>query len=344
MPDNRISQVNHEVFGWDFQYVAALYLFVDDLSCYQAIGFEKKEDIVLLRKDGKYDYAQAKAAYVSDEIKLKSHYSEIVKSLKTLSNKQLENSNTLTCIFNFSNPYGEDSKDFYSTSIFNILKYDELPTLVKNTLNDKMMAKSITIDTDKLYFKYLKCSPGEYKKELNEKIKEKLAYISDTAVAKSNRILDRWFYLLHENGHQRYDLVDTEIFMGTLFDILLDKSSDFQKVIEDYGIDCGYNDDDYENSLIDYFDKKASSVVTYFNIVGGFYNFLEDNKLKSLSSKQKLVAYLNSITENDIPLDFKNNFNYSCNILVLYKLLCCYVIRKKDNLKSISEVFGYDNK
>ena len=120
MSNKNQHSVPHLVNGWNFQVAAAIYIFLNFLEEAKEIGLEKREDIELKLSDGSSILAQAKSSLVPEQIQNEEHYTEIYKSLKTLSDKS-NNSieiRKLISIFNYYKPFGNDM-------LFDYTSYDK---------------------------------------------------------------------------------------------------------------------------------------------------------------------------------------------------------------------------
>lgn len=336
------SQATAILNGWEFQYAAALFLLIDNISTYKSVGFEKKEDVVLNRKNNSIDYAQAKSSSSENEIFDLNHYAEIYKSIDTLSKKDHSNCCQSIIIFNYRNPFGDDRKDFYVGKNYSILKFENLPEKAKIKISKYVENKKYNIDLNKLYFYFLSYEIGSEIDALKQRFNEKLSLIDYYAPSKSETILLKWKELLSQNGRVYKGSVDISTFMGVLFSQLLKDTMSIGEFSRIYNLDLPASSAQFAAELNRYFDRKSSSILVYCKIIGGLINFINENKIKGYSLSESQIRYVESISE--VPEDFSILFKDSCvDKLLLYKLFCCYVIEKQDQLTKIKEVFNYDN-
>ena len=109
---SNIHQANAQANGWEFEYAAALFLFLKYSHLIKEIGVEKDEDIRITKNDGHFIVAQAKSSLETKEIFEKSHYKEVYKSLLSLSETGLNNIDKYIIITNHRNPFGNESTNF----------------------------------------------------------------------------------------------------------------------------------------------------------------------------------------------------------------------------------------
>ena len=171
---NRYS-ANASANGYEFEYAAALIVYLEHIKMVKFFGVEKKDDIYLELINGNKIYAQAKSSLEADAI-ASTHFDEIFESLRTLSVNN-EDANKLISIFNYYRPFG--SKDsFLHESTHDIKKFNDLTTATKEKLK-KNVARKYNIDFDKLEFWFLRFEGEDKLISLKTYLRDKLSNIED---------------------------------------------------------------------------------------------------------------------------------------------------------------------
>ena len=90
---------NASANGYEFEYAAALIIYLEHIIMVKFFGVEKKDDIYLELINGNKIYAQAKSSLEADAI-ASTHFDEIFESLRTLSEniKSSKSNHLIICI------------------------------------------------------------------------------------------------------------------------------------------------------------------------------------------------------------------------------------------------------
>ncbi|MDP8202664.1 MAG: hypothetical protein P9M11_11070 [Candidatus Tenebribacter burtonii] len=199
------SNASSVVFGWDFQINAAIVLMLDNIQEVQKVRVEgKTEDIELTLINENMIYSQAKSVVKIDDYR--NVLSNFKKALKTLGNAaENRDYDKLIYITNTPNPFNnlETMPAFREKTDIN---FHDLPEKCKDVISEALREKpDCKIDVSKLYIQVIPFHtnnlPNRYK-VVKQSVNEFLAFLDNTILGFSNKILDVWQGDLFKNSSQ----------------------------------------------------------------------------------------------------------------------------------------------
>lgn len=199
------SNASSEVFGFDFQVNATIFLLLDNIKEVKKVRMEgSSEDIELTMNDGNQIMAQAKAV-----VKGSSDFSNVRRNLKkaigTLSAADNESVEQLILITNSMNPLKEDtSKSFFygpPTSV----GYNDLSDEAKKVIDDIAERLDIPFDKDKFQIYYFMFETNNLQtryKVIEEKIRDFINQLNLGQILSASELMQVWQNDLFHNGSQ----------------------------------------------------------------------------------------------------------------------------------------------
>ena len=339
---NRYS-ANASANGYEFEYAAALMIYLEHIKTVKFFGVEKKEDIYLELINGNKIYAQAKSSLESDAI-ASTHFDEIFESLRTLSENN-EDASKLISVFNFFRPFGSNDSYLHEAT-HEIKKFNELTTITKEKLKKKVSEK-YNIDFNKLEFWFLRFEGEDKLNSLKTYLRNKLFNIEDINI---NSLIECWMCLIMENASSKTNLISSEIMAGILFAKIIEKNK-FDTIIDYIGLSDELSIDDEETLKMkydDFIEVSAYHFMIYNKIRTSYYGFC--NKNRQLKKKEAMKEFIKIYSkENEIlkivsPLfDEFEPSRKSELINIMSQILVGYSCAKADVINKVREVFGYDN-
>ena len=244
MNDNLTNKTsaNAVANGFEFEFAAALLIYLEHLKEAKLIGTEKKDDIYLVLKNGDKVYGQAKSSLEADAI-ANTHFPEIIDSLRTLA-KNNDDAKKLISIFNFYRPFG-DRDSFAHESNYDIKSYNELTTKTKKKLKESIKGK-YDIDFDKLEFWFFRFEGQNALTSLKSYIREKLSDIDSIGHFNIDNLISCWILLIMENARNKKMMISSDVMVGNLFSKIIESSSGFESIIKFAGFenDIGFVDEE----------------------------------------------------------------------------------------------------
>lgn len=336
-------QANAQANGWNFEYAAALFLFLEYSKTIKAIGLEKDEDIILLKNNGHYIVAQAKSSLENKKIYEESHYPEIKKSLLSLSDVKLENIDKYVAINNFRDPFGKDSYIKFINDEKQEYKFVEFPDTVIDKLNEYCSSANINLDLNKVFYQFVQFQgekPGEYIKKV---LKSKLVLINNSAESKADIIYNKFISLFENNAREKEKNVDKGIILGSLYSILLSGIISIESVAEYAGIEIGMQEFGTENEINSFFNDSSLSLNVYSSIMGDYLTYLERNNLLKRDS-ESLSQYIKTLDNMALPEYFSEYFlGRDYDVKKMFKLFVAFVCVRNNIIDKINEVFSDEN-
>lgn len=337
-------QANAVSNGWNFEYAAALFLFLQYIAEIDEIGIEKEEDIVLKLKNQHHVVAQSKSSLETDEIYNKSHYSEIHKSLDTLNSAsiELDNIDEYISINNYRKPFGNDSPFDLTNDEERKDSFVDMPALVKDNINSYCDSKGLTLDRAKLFFWFVKYESTNKDYYIRRVLNSKLSFLGSSAISRSDTLFCKLMNQIANNGSDKHNSIKATKLLGILFSTIVEGEVNVNSIASLFDLDedeIGFEDDNY---IKGFFDSYSQDFTVYSDIVADFINYCEAN---SITNKKKARAeYIKTIDVDNAPDYFKSYFMGSeYNIELLYKLYIGFIIYKQSFIEDIKEVFNVTN-
>lgn len=331
--------------GFEFEYAAALLIYLENIRNADSFGVEKKDDIYLKLKNGDKIYGQAKSSLEPDRI-AENHFDDIIESIRTLSENN-DDAIKLISIFNYFKPLGVD--DSFSHDRTNeIKKFADLTTATKEKLKNKIKDKYV-IDFDKLEFWFLRFEGSDAMADLKTYLDRKLSLINELSHFDSNELIKCWMFLIMDNARSKEKLVKSSEMAGTLFNNIIKSSGGFNAMLEYSGLKdvISYEEEDILNRKFNSFIEISSlNFMIYNKIRSSYYDFRNQHRdlpreegrkkfVDEYSNNQEILKAISSLFEG---YDNKNILES-----LMSKLLVSFICVKSEVIKKVSEVFGYEN-
>lgn len=199
------SNASPEVFGFDFQVNATIFLMLDNIKEIKEVRMEgASEDIELTMNDGSQIMAQAKGIVKgsSDFSNVRRNLQKAIGTLSSADNKSVEQ---LILITNSKNPLKEDSSKsfFYGPPV--AVGYNNLSDEAKKVIDDIVDRLNISFDKNKFYIYYFMFETDNLKTRyavIEEKVKDFINHLNLGQILSTKELMDTWQNNLFHNGSQ----------------------------------------------------------------------------------------------------------------------------------------------
>lgn len=199
------SNASPEVFGFDFQVNATIFLLLDNIKEIKEVRMEgESEDIELTMNDGSQIMAQAKGIVKgsSDFSNVRRNLQKAIGTLSSADNKSVER---LILITNSKNPLKEDSSKsfFYGPPV--AVGYNDLSDEAKKVIDNIVDRLNILLDKNKFYIYYFMFETDNLKTRyaaIEEKVKDFINHLSLGQILSAKELMDTWQNNLFHNGSQ----------------------------------------------------------------------------------------------------------------------------------------------
>jgi hypothetical protein len=324
--------------GFEFQYAAAIYIFLKYTREIQKIGLETGEDIEAILKNDQRIFAQAKSSNDGNALYSDDHTSTITDSLKTLSHNK-GNIRELISIFNFHKPFGNKM----NFQMNNSYRFSDLPSNVQDDL--KRRTAKFNLDFNKISFWLLQYEGVNKLIALEEETKQQLNGIYALSEFRVKDLIDNWAKIFSLNASTKEIYVDANVLCGVLFgniagQINVDKLLAFLE-INDFVVE-----ETVSKIFKAYFSKRDLTYHQFNTISGDYITYLNDSTVKKTNTNQIIKNFIEEYcTLMNIPDYIKSLFSeYSEDSrqeseVTLFKVIVLFCIQKRDLMKKISEVF-----
>lgn len=199
------SNASPEVFGFDFQVNATIFLLLDNIKEIKEVRMEgASEDIELTMNDGSQIMAQAKGIVKgsSDFSNVRRNLQKAIGTLSSADNKSVEQ---LILITNSKNPLKEDSSKsfFYGPPV--AVGYNDLSDEAKKVIDNIVDRLNISFDKNKFYIYYFMFETDNLKTRyavIEEKVKDFINHLNLGQILSTKELMDTWQNNLFHNGSQ----------------------------------------------------------------------------------------------------------------------------------------------
>lgn len=199
------SNASPEVFGFDFQVNATIFLMLDNIKEIKEVRMEgASEDIELTMNDGSQIMAQAKGIVKgsSDFSNVRRNLQKAIGTLSSADNKSVEQ---LILITNSKNPLKEDSSKsfFYGPPV--AVGYNNLSDEAKKVIDNIVDRLNISFDKNKFYIYYFMFETDNLKTRyavIEEKVKDFINHLNLGQILSTKELMDTWQNNLFHNGSQ----------------------------------------------------------------------------------------------------------------------------------------------
>jgi hypothetical protein len=209
------SSANASKFGWDFQVIAALFLFVKNLEEIKSIEVEgSKEDIEIQYLDNQKTYIQAKAKQ-ENPFESTGGADKFSAGLKTLINvsTKVESFKSLVYLSNMPNPFSDAGiKGILNKSMYSEVDFEDLPKptqkkilgKIEKVQKDNHQLDSNTFDVRRFKIAYFPFYGGESSRyrEIYYEVKNFLSSIK-VSEGRTHEIVNEWVRIFHDNSSSK---------------------------------------------------------------------------------------------------------------------------------------------
>lgn len=199
------SNASPEVFGFDFQVNATIFLLLDNIRKIETVRMEGgSEDIELTMNDGSQIMAQAKGIVKgsSDFSNVRRNLKKAIKTLSAADNKSVEQ---LILITNSKNPLNEATSKsfFYGPPV--AVGYDDLSDDAKKVIDDIIERVDITFNKNKFQIYYFMFETDNISTRyvvIKDKIQEFINQLTLGQILSAEDLMQLWQNDLLHNGSQ----------------------------------------------------------------------------------------------------------------------------------------------
>lgn len=199
------SNASPEVFGFDFQVNATIFLLLDNIKEVKAVRMEgASEDIELTMKSGNQIMAQAKGI-----VKGSSDFSNVrrnlKKAIKTLSSADSKSVEQLILITNSKNPLNENSSKsfFYGPPV--AVGYNDLSDDAKKVIDNIVEKLDVQFEKSKFQIYYFMFETDNLRTRyaiIEEKVKDFINQLNLGQILSAAELMNVWQNDLFHNGSQ----------------------------------------------------------------------------------------------------------------------------------------------
>lgn len=199
------SNASPEVFGFDFQVNATIFLLLDNIREVKTVRMEgASEDIELTMNDGKQIMAQVKGVVKgsSDFSNVRRNLQKAISTLSSADNKSVEE---LIFITNSKNPLKEDTSMgfFYGPPV--VVGYNDLSDEARKVIDDIVERLDVPFDKNKFQIYYFMFETDNLKTRyavIEEKIRDFINQLNLGQVLSATELMQVWQNDLFHNGSQ----------------------------------------------------------------------------------------------------------------------------------------------
>ena len=199
------SNASPEVFGFDFQVNATIFLLLDSIKEVKAVRMEgASEDIELTMNNGSQIMAQAKGIVKgsSDFSNVRRNLKKAIETLSSADNKSVEQ---LILITNSKNPLKEDTSKsfFYGPPV--AVGYNDLSEEAKKVIDNIVKRLDVPFDKNKFQIYYFMFETDNLRTRyavIEEKVKDFINQLNLGQVLSATELLQVWQNDLFHNGSQ----------------------------------------------------------------------------------------------------------------------------------------------
>lgn len=199
------SNASPEVFGFDFQVNATIFLLLDNIKEVKTVRMEgASEDIELTMNDGNQIMAQAKGVVrgSSDFSNVRRNLQKAIGTLSSADNKSVEQ---LILITNSKNPLKEDTSKsfFYGPPV--AVGYNDLSAEAKRVIDDIVERLDVSLDRDKFQIYYFMFETDNLKTRyavIEEKIRGFINQLNLGQILSATELMQVWQNDIFHNGSQ----------------------------------------------------------------------------------------------------------------------------------------------
>lgn len=199
------SNASPEMFGFDFQVNATIFLFLDNIKEIKTVRMEgASEDIELTMNDGNQIMAQAKGV-----VNGSSDFSNVRRNLKkaigTLSSADKKSVEQLILITNSKNPLKEDSSKGFFYGPPAVVGYTDLSDEAKKVIDNIVERLDISFDKNKFHIYYFMFETDNMKMRyavIEEKIRDFINQLNVGQILSATELMQIWQNDIFHNGSQ----------------------------------------------------------------------------------------------------------------------------------------------
>lgn len=336
------SSANALSNGLSFQFVAAIFTFLEFSKEVEAFGIEGEDDIELHLKNGDQVFCQAKSGLESKSINLR-HPREIIDSVNTLCANAAK-AKCLIAISNYHNPFWDDNDSFGYHQKYDKKRFADLTELTKQKIRENLI-NGLQLEDEQLSFWFLRFEGEDRMIPLKDYVNDKLNSLKAVSDLNTNDLVDYWLILVMENGSSKKKLISMNKLKGSLFERSVNGFFSYQASKE---ATDDFDDDSCDKELVfrrlnDLIDRHALNFDIYNTIRSDYVSWRNCD-----SNNKKLNVFVEEyISKKGVPnyisVIFQNNDDSVCLSKFMYSLFISFVIHKRDVITKVREIFGDEN-
>lgn len=331
------------VAGFNFQDMAALYLFLDNVDEVQSFEVEGKEDIVLTWNDGTMSFIQAKETQNPYDTFNKKY---VVDALRVLSQDVVDyglgSIKSEVLLTNSNYLFGKRAGQEFANAPHRKYSSSSLPPKMLKKLKEF----NGTLEHSEIDFSKLKVMKIEYAGDDDEtklsELEKKVRKFMDAAhinLSKYDALLKSMLFLVYRSAEDSKKVISKKEFAGYTAATILIGTSQIERFLTLFDID--FDDEDYIRGQYSEFLKPMAfdfSVVTKVNML--LFNYGKQN---------------HGLSRDDRARDFVNkNYGDVCTYLGIdvegdsrnkdvAKFILWLIVTNNSDFKNIKEALNYEN-
>lgn len=332
------SNASPEVFGFDFQVNATIFLLLDNIKEVKTVRMEgASEDIELTMNNGSQIMAQAKGIVKgsSDFSNVRRNLKKAIETLSSADNKLVEQ---LILITNSRNPLNEDTSKsfFYGPPV--AVGYNNLSDEAKKVIDNIVERLNVPFDTNKFqiyYFMFETDNPKTRYAVIEGKVKDFINQLNLGQVLSATELMKVWQNDLLHNGSQTdttIKLSKKEIVWPVIV-LVLGKQLP-SEYIEDY-------DQGFINEITAQYSYLINTISEQYNIITKII-FDYNSSYCNLSMKERTRKFVEDKWTDYISVFSFESMNEEVQEAVT-KVILAKVIQQRYLIDNISRGYHYEN-
>lgn len=331
------------VAGFNFQDMAALYLFLDNVDEVQSFEVEGKEDIVLTWNDGTMSFIQAKETKNPYETFHKNYIADALRVLsQDVIDYGLKNIKSEVFLTNSNFPFGIRAGQEFSTAPHRKYNSSSLPPkMLKKLIDINKSLENSEIDFSKLKVMKIEYSGDDDETKIAE-LEKKVRKFMDSAhinLSKYDALLKSMLFLVYRSAEDSKKIISKKDFAGYTAATLLIGTSQIERFLTLFDVD--FNDEDYIRGQYSEFLKPMAfdfSVISRVNML--LFDYGKQNR--GLSRDDKARDFVNKHYGDvctylgiDVATDNRNKD--------VARFILWLIITNNSDFKNIKEALNYED-
>lgn len=324
------SNASPEMFGFDFQVNAAIFLLLDNIKEVKSVRVEgASKDIELTLNNGNQIMAQAKST-VKGSSDFSHSRSKLTEAIRTLSSADNESVQQLILITNSANPLNEESSRQFFYGPPAEIGYNDLSDAAKKVIDDIVEKLAVNLDKNKFHIYFFMFETDNLKTRymvIEEKIRDFINQLKLGQVLSVAELRAVWQKDLFQNGSQTNTTIklNKKEFVWPVIVLTLEKKQPLE-YLEDY-------DQGFINEVFSQYSYLINTVTEQYELIT---KILYDYKSSypKLSMKERTRTFIGEKWKDYISVFSFESLDEEVGEVVT-KVILARVIHQRFEIKNI---------